>query len=271
MSGSLNRAELIGNLGADPEIRSMPSGDRMANLRIATTESWKDQKGDRQEKTEWHNVTVWSQGLVDVIEQYVVKGMRVYLAGKLETRKWESQNGDDRYSTEIVLRGFDSTFLMLDGNTGGGGGGGRSGGGRGGYDDDRGGRDRGGRGGGRDNGRGGGRGGYGGGGGGRGRDDTRGGRSGGGRDDGWGDNRSRGGGGGGRGRGDDDGWGDYGGGGGSRSGGSRGGSGRGREDAGDGGWDEYRKDKAADKGDGPGTNQAGGGGWADDLDDDIPF
>lgn len=132
MAGSLNKVMLIGNLGADPEIRSFQNGGRVANLRIATSETWKDRNtGERQERTEWHTVAIFSEGLVNVVENYLKKGSKVYVEGKLQTRKWQDQQGNDRYSTEVVLRGFDGTLTMLDG-AGGGGGGGRSGGGYGG-------------------------------------------------------------------------------------------------------------------------------------------
>jgi single-strand DNA-binding protein len=130
MAGSLNKVMLIGNLGADPEIRSFQNGGKVANLRIATSETWKDRNtGERQERTEWHNVAIFSEGLVNVVERYLKKGSKVYVEGKLQTRKWQDQNGQDRYTTEVVLRGFDGTLTMLDGAGGGGGG---SGGGYGG-------------------------------------------------------------------------------------------------------------------------------------------
>ncbi len=134
MAGSLNKVMLIGNLGADPEIRSFQNGGKVANLRIATSETWKDRNtGERQEKTEWHTVAIFSEGLVNVVENYLKKGSKVFIEGKLQTRKWQDQSGNDRYSTEVVLRGFDGTLTMLDGRgEGGGGGGGRSGGGYGG-------------------------------------------------------------------------------------------------------------------------------------------
>ncbi len=132
MAGSLNKVMLIGNLGADPEIRSFQNGGRVANLRIATSETWKDRNtGERQERTEWHTVAIFSEGLVNVVENYLKKGSKVYVEGQLQTRKWQDQQGNDRYSTEIVLRGYNGTLTMLDG-AGGGGGGGRSGGGYGG-------------------------------------------------------------------------------------------------------------------------------------------
>ena len=122
MAGSLNKVMLIGNLGADPEIRSFQNGGKVANLRIATSEQWKDRNtGERQERTEWHTVAIFSEGLVNVVERFLKKGSKVYIEGKLQTRKWQDQNGQDRYSTEVVLRGFDGTLTMLDGAQGGGG------------------------------------------------------------------------------------------------------------------------------------------------------
>ena len=133
MAGSLNKVMLIGNLGADPEIRSFQNGGKVANLRIATSETWKDRNtGERQERTEWHSVAIFSEGLVNVVERFLKKGSKVYIEGKLQTRKWQDQNGQDRYSTEVVLRGFDGTLTMLDGAQGGGGGGGGGYGGGGG-------------------------------------------------------------------------------------------------------------------------------------------
>lgn len=131
MAGSLNKVMLIGNLGADPEIRSFQNGGKVANLRIATSETWKDRNtGERQERTEWHTVAIFSEGLVGVVERYLKKGSKVYIEGQLQTRKWQDQQGNDRYSTEIVIRGMNGTLTMLDGAGGGqGGGGGRSGGG----------------------------------------------------------------------------------------------------------------------------------------------
>lgn len=129
MAGSLNKVMLIGNLGADPEIRSFQNGGRVANLRIATSETWKDRDGQRQEKTEWHSVAIFSDGLVNVVENYLRKGSKVFVEGQLQTRKWQDQNGQDRYSTEVVLRGFNGTLTMLDGR-GESGGGGFGGGGR---------------------------------------------------------------------------------------------------------------------------------------------
>jgi single-strand DNA-binding protein len=133
MAGSLNKVMLIGNLGADPEVRSFQNGGKVCNLRIATSENWKDRNtGERQERTEWHTVAIFSEGLINVCEQYLRKGSKVYVEGQLQTRKWQDQSGNDRYSTEVVLRGFNGTLTMLDGpggGSGGGGGGQRSGGG----------------------------------------------------------------------------------------------------------------------------------------------
>ena len=131
MAGSLNKVMLIGNLGADPEIRTFNNGGKVANLRIATSEQWKDrQTGERKEKTEWHTVAIFSEGLVSVVERYLKKGSKVFVEGKLQTRKWQDQNGQDRYSTEIVIQGLGGTLTMLDGAGGGGGGMGGGGGGR---------------------------------------------------------------------------------------------------------------------------------------------
>jgi len=128
MAGSVNKVILIGNVGADPEIRRTQDGRPIANLRIATSETWRDRNsGERKEKTEWHTVVVFNEGLCKVVEQYVKKGAKLYIEGQLQTRKWQDQTGNDRYSTEIVLQGFNSTLTMLDGR--GEGGGGRSGGG----------------------------------------------------------------------------------------------------------------------------------------------
>lgn len=124
MAGSLNKVMIIGNLGADPEIRSLNSGDRVANLRIATSESWRDKSsGERREKTEWHSVVVFNDGLVGVIEKYLNKGSKVYVEGALQTRKWQDKDGNDRYSTEVVLQKYRGELTMLDGRSGGGEGG----------------------------------------------------------------------------------------------------------------------------------------------------
>jgi len=131
MAGSLNKVMLIGNLGQDPEVKSFQNGGRIANLRIATSESWKDRNsGERKERTEWHTVVLQSDGLVGVAERYLRKGSKVYIEGQLRTRKWQDQSGNDRYSTEISV-GMNGTLTMLDGASGGGGqrGGGSSGGG----------------------------------------------------------------------------------------------------------------------------------------------
>jgi single-strand DNA-binding protein len=123
MAGSVNKVILIGNLGADPEIRRTQDGRPIANLRVATSESWRDKStGERREKTEWHRVVIFSEGLCRVAEQYLKKGMKVYLEGQLQTRKWTDQQNMERYSTEVVLQGFNSTLTMLDrGGAGGGG------------------------------------------------------------------------------------------------------------------------------------------------------
>ena len=115
MAGSVNKVILIGNLGADPEVRRLNSGDPVVNLRIATSESWRDkQSGERREKTEWHQVVIFNDGLAKVAEQYLRKGMKVYLEGQLQTRKWQDQQGQDRYSTEVVLQKFRGELQMLD-------------------------------------------------------------------------------------------------------------------------------------------------------------
>ena len=137
MAGSVNKVILIGNLGRDPETRSFQNGGKVCNLRIATSESWRDKNsGERRERTEWHSVAIFSEPLVRVAEQYLKKGSKVYIEGQLETRKWQDQSGQDRYSTEVVLRPYRSELTMLDGR---GDGGGSGGGGGGGYRDDRGG------------------------------------------------------------------------------------------------------------------------------------
>src|SRR5690554_2736266 len=121
MSGSINKIILVGNLGADPEIRRTQDGRPVANLRIATSENWRDKNtGERREKTEWHRVVVFNEGLCKVIEQYLKKGAKVYIEGALQTRKWTDQSGVEKYSTEVVLQGFNSTLTMLDGRSGGG-------------------------------------------------------------------------------------------------------------------------------------------------------
>jgi len=113
---SLNKVMLIGNVGNDPDIKSMPSGDKVANFSVATSESWKDKAtGEKKEKTEWHRIVVFNRGLVGVIENYVKKGSKIYIAGKLQTRKWKDKDGVEKYSTEIVLSGFDGELVLLGG------------------------------------------------------------------------------------------------------------------------------------------------------------
>ena len=120
MAGSVNKVIIVGNLGADPEIKSFSNGGKVANLRIATSESWKDKStGEKKEKTEWHTVAIFGDGLVGVAERYLKKGSKVYLEGKLQTRKWQDQSGTDRYSTEVVLQGPGAVLTMLDGASGG--------------------------------------------------------------------------------------------------------------------------------------------------------
>src|SRR5690606_32197165 len=123
MAGSVNKVILIGNLGQDPEVKSFQNGGRIANLRIATSESWKDrQTGERKERTEWHTVVLQSEGLVGVAERYLRKGSKVYIEGQLRTRKWQDQNGNDRYTTEVSVGGLGGVMTMLGGAPGGGGG-----------------------------------------------------------------------------------------------------------------------------------------------------
>jgi single-strand DNA-binding protein len=123
MAGSVNKVILIGNLGADPEVRRTQDGRPICNLRIATSENWRDKNtGERREKTEWHRVVIFSEPLCKVAEQYLRKGSKVYVEGALQTRKWEDQSGQERFSTEVVLQGFNGTLTMLDGRSGGGGG-----------------------------------------------------------------------------------------------------------------------------------------------------
>ncbi|MEP0945208.1 MAG: single-stranded DNA-binding protein [Rhizobiaceae bacterium] len=136
MAGSVNKVILVGNLGADPEIRRTQDGRPIANFSIATSESWRDKNtGERREKTEWHRVVCFNEGLCKVIEQYVKKGSKVYIEGQLQTRKWQDQSGQDKYTTEVVLQGFNGNLTMLDSRNqdGGGGFGGSGGGGGGGY------------------------------------------------------------------------------------------------------------------------------------------
>ncbi|MAE90132.1 MAG: single-stranded DNA-binding protein [Pelagibaca sp.] len=135
MAGSVNKVILVGNLGADPETRTFQNGGKGCNLRIATSENWKDRNtGERRERTEWHSVAIFSEPLARIAEQYLRKGSKVYLEGQLETRKWQDQSGQDRYSTEVVLRPYRGELTLLDSRQGGGGGGdfGGSGGGYGG-------------------------------------------------------------------------------------------------------------------------------------------
>lgn len=122
MAGSVNKVILVGNLGADPEVKSFQNGGKVCNLRIATSENWKDkQSGERKEKTEWHSVSIFSEGLAGVAERFLRKGSKVYLEGKLQTRKWQDQSGNDRYTTEVVLQGLGAVLTMLDGAQGKGG------------------------------------------------------------------------------------------------------------------------------------------------------
>ncbi len=140
MAGSVNKVILVGNLGRDPEVRSFANGGKVCNLRIATSETWRDKAtGERKERTEWHSVAIFSEPLAKIAEQYLRKGSKVYIEGQLETRKWQDQSGQDRYSTEVVLRPFTGNLTLLDSRDGGGSGGGGSHGGGyqggGGYDD----------------------------------------------------------------------------------------------------------------------------------------
>ncbi len=115
MAGSVNKVILVGNLGRDPEVRAMQSGNKVVNLSIATSENWKDKNtGERREKTEWHRVVIFNEGLVNIAERYLTKGSKVYIEGQLETRKWQDQNGQDKYSTEVVLRPYRGELTMLD-------------------------------------------------------------------------------------------------------------------------------------------------------------
>lgn len=122
MAGSVNKVILVGNLGRDPEIRRTQDGRPIANLRVATSESWRDKtSGERREKTEWHSVVIFSEPLCRIVEQYLRKGSKVYIEGQLQTRKWQDQQGQDRYSTEVVLQGFNGSLTMLDGRSSGAG------------------------------------------------------------------------------------------------------------------------------------------------------
>lgn len=126
MAGSVNKVMLLGNLGADPEVRTFQNGNRVCNLRVATAERWKDKNtGERQERTEWHNVSIFNDALVTIAEQYLRKGSKLFLEGKLETRKWQDQSGNDRYTTEVVIRPFNGSLTLLDPPPGSGQGGSR--------------------------------------------------------------------------------------------------------------------------------------------------
>jgi single-strand DNA-binding protein len=132
MAGSVNKVIIVGNLGADPEVKSFQNGGRICNLRVATSEDWKDkQTGEKKERTEWHQIVLNSDGLVGVAERFLKKGSKVYVEGQLRTRKWQDQSGNDRYTTEISVGGFDGKLVMLDGPKGGGQGGGQGGSGGG--------------------------------------------------------------------------------------------------------------------------------------------
>ncbi|MES2664858.1 MAG: single-stranded DNA-binding protein [Pseudomonadota bacterium] len=136
MAGSVNKVIIVGNLGRDPEVRSFPNGGKVVNLRIATSETWRDKaSGERKERTEWHSVAIFNEALGKIAEQYLKKGSTVYVEGQLETRKWQDQSGADRYTTEVVLRQFRGELTLLGGRDGGGSGGGAGGGAGGGYDD----------------------------------------------------------------------------------------------------------------------------------------
>jgi single-strand DNA-binding protein len=125
MAGSVNKVILVGNLGKDPEARTFANGGKVVSFSLATSENWKDRaSGERKEKTEWHNVSIFSEGLAGVAERFLKKGSKVYIEGQLETRKWQDQSGNDRYTTDVVLRNFNSSMVLLDGREGGGGGGG---------------------------------------------------------------------------------------------------------------------------------------------------
>jgi single-strand DNA-binding protein len=119
MSGSVNKVIIVGNLGNEPEVRNLPSGGKVVNLSVATSESWRDKStGEKKERTEWHRVVIFSEGLAKLAEQYLKKGSKVYIEGQLQTRKWQDQSGADKYSTEIVLQGFNAALTMLDGPSG---------------------------------------------------------------------------------------------------------------------------------------------------------
>ena len=130
MAGSINKVILIGNVGNDPEVRSFNNGGKVCNLSIATSDTWKDkQTGERREKTEWHRVAIFNEGLVGIVERYVKKGTKLYIEGKLQTRKWQDRDGNDKYTTEVVLQGYDGNLTLLDSRNSGGQGGGGYGGG----------------------------------------------------------------------------------------------------------------------------------------------
>jgi len=130
VAGSLNKVMLIGNLGKDPEVRSFQNGGKVCSFSLATSENWKDKNsGERREKTDWHNISIFNENLVRIAEQYLKKGSKVYLEGSLQTRKWQDQSGNDRYTTEVVLQNFNGTLVLLDRAEGGGAGGGSRGGG----------------------------------------------------------------------------------------------------------------------------------------------
>ncbi|MEQ9640810.1 MAG: single-stranded DNA-binding protein [Alphaproteobacteria bacterium] len=140
MAGSVNKVILVGNLGRDPEVRHTQNGDPIVNLNLATSESWRDrQSGERRERTEWHRIVIFNENLGKVAQQYLKKGSKIYIEGQLQTRKWTDKEGQDRYTTEIVLQRFRGELQMLDTRGEGGGGGFSGGGGGGGFDDDRGG------------------------------------------------------------------------------------------------------------------------------------
>lgn len=137
MSGSVNKVILIGNVGKDPEVRTFGNGGKVANFSVATSETWKDkQSGERKEKTDWHNVAIFNEGLVGIVERYVKKGSKVYIEGQMKTRKWTDRDGNDKYTTEVVLQGYNGSLTLLDSRNSGGGGGGGNYGDSGGYDDD---------------------------------------------------------------------------------------------------------------------------------------
>ncbi len=141
MAGSVNKVILVGNVGNDPEVRSFNNGGKVCNFSLATSESWKDkQSGEKREKTEWHRVSIFNEGLVGIVERYVKKGSKLYIEGKLQTRKWQNRDGNDQYTTEVVLQGYDGNLTLLDSrNSGGGGNMGGGGYGGGNMDRDRGG------------------------------------------------------------------------------------------------------------------------------------